>query len=115
VDAVDRGASVDRDDPEHGDGSRILIAKRAGGSPMNHSGLHSALSQANAFVAKFAGPTAETPTVSDALEAEQLVESLAGELILKAQPAVAPETAVAKILNTSVGKILYSVSSLGRR
>jgi hypothetical protein len=82
---------------------------------MNHSGLHSALSQANAFVAKFAGPDAETPTVSDALEAEQLVESLASELIMKSQPAIAPESAMAKVLNTSVGKILYQVSWLGRR
>jgi hypothetical protein len=112
VDLVDRPASYD---PVSGEGSAVVILKRAGGPAMNHSGLHSALSRANSFVAKFAGPDAERPTVSDALEAEQLVESLAGELVLKAQPAMAPETAVAKLLNTSVGKLLYQVATLGRR
>jgi hypothetical protein len=109
IDLVDRGAGVDRDDPEYGDGSRVLIAKRDGGGDMTIREV-----QADVLVQKFVGKAAPRPTIRDAKEAEQLVLTMAEQLVEKSRVELSVEQAVAKVLSSATGAMLYAVSCAGR-
>jgi hypothetical protein len=109
VDLVDRGASVDRDDPEPGDGSRILIAKRDGGDAMTITSV-----TADTFGQRFIGKSAPRPSAGDAREAESLVLKLAEELVDRSRTDITVEAAVAKVLSSTTGGLLYAISCAGR-
>jgi hypothetical protein len=108
VDLVDRGASVDRDDPERGDGARILIAKREGDA-MTIRDVH-----AEVFAQRFVGKSAPRPSAGDAREAESLVLKLAEELVDRSRTDITVEAAVAKVLSSTTGGLLYAISCAGR-
>jgi hypothetical protein len=107
VDLVDRGAAVDRDDPEHGEGSRILIAKRGGAMTIRDV-------NAQVFAERFIGKAAPRASARDAREAEALVLKMAEELVDRSRTELTREQAVAKVLSTPTGALLYAVAAAGR-
>jgi hypothetical protein len=106
VDLVDRGASYD---PISDEGAKVLIAKRHGGDAMTIREVN-----AEVFAQRFVGKSAPRASAHDAREAEALVLKMAEELCDRSRTELTREQAVAKVLSTPTGALLYAVAAAGR-